>query len=695
MTATGQAVRMITSVLNFRFLAFLAISCSVAAVAVVSGDLLLLGVGVAGLATGTIYMWRVRYAVSRVRTGVLLLLLLVLLAFLGRDMLFSLNNDPLLLARYLVFGLIVSSFDLRTRRNVLGTLVLAGMLFVLLTTMAFSLWFPVLMGSFVLLALAAATMSHIDEEASRAIVVSEGSRRAAGKVWTAFAAGFVLLSVALFLLMPRIGASGLVQASWLPSRIDLTRGGPSLLPSLPGLGLSPGILPSEQFRGAGDYVSLGYTGSAADTVVMHVRSRVASYWRGATLDQYDGAGWLPSTSRVTLVDEGQGSYVFPDSDLRTVGRNWYSQTYYLRTDQPNAIFTGYSPGRLFLPRTSQSGLYRGTVYRAVSPVPGLTPGRLRRDQADAAELADLALPPIGARTKALAESIVEGAATDWDKALRLEQFLLRNYPYDLGVEPLAPGRDAVEVFLFEEQAGYCSQFATAMAVMARHVGLPARVAMGYLPGVYDPLTGATTVRAGDAHAWVEIRFRIAGWVAFDPTPRPDVALVPGAGQGWVSFGILDFIGVDFTGAVSSLAGNLGLGHLSLPGWGAPAILGAAALAGALATLLLYARKRRGEPHGTGYTALAGEPRRAVLDVYRRMGVLLVRRGAPPRRPAQTPREYLRQVAPLFASGLKTVEWLTEAARAAAYDPRPFDPSIAREAGDRLAALPRTLAVRTH
>ena len=679
--------------LNFRFLAFLAISCSIAAVAVVSSDPLLLGVGVAGLATGTIYMWRVRYAVSRVRTGVLLLLLLILLAFLGRDMLFSLNSDPLLLARYLVFGLIVSSFDLRTRRNVLGTLVLAGMLFVLLTTMAFSLWFPVLMGSFVLLALAAATVGHIDEEASRATVVGAGSRQAAGRVWSAFAAGFVLLSVALFLLMPRVGASGLIQASWLPSRIDLTRGGPSLLPSLPGLGLSPGILPSEQLRGAGDYVSLGYTGPAADKVVMHVRSRVSSYWRGATLDQYDGAGWLPSTSQVRLVDEGQGSYVFPDSDLRTVGRSWYSQTYYLRTDQPNAIFTGYSPGRLFLPRTSQSGLYRGTVYRAVSPAPALTPRQLRRDQADATELADLALPPIGAGTKALAESIVAGATTDWDKALRLEQFLLRTYPYDLGVEPVAPGRDAVEVFLFERQAGYCSQFATAMAVMARHVGLPARVAMGYLPGVYDPLTGATAVRAGDAHAWVEIRFRIAGWVAFDPTPRPDVVLSPRVGRGWVSFGLMDFVGIDFTSAVSSLAGDWVLGRLSLPGWAGLAILGAVALAGAFAWLLLSRLKRSNGPHQAGYTALAGEPRRAVLDVYRRMAVLLVRRGLPPRRPAETPREYLRQVGPLVTSGLETVEWLTEATRAAAYDPRPFDSSMVQEAGNRFAALPRTLTVR--
>ena len=85
-----------------RFLAFLAISCAIAVVARVSGDV-----------------------------TVLLLLLTVLLVYLGRDMLFSWSSDRILLARYLVLGLIVASFDLRTRRNVLGTLVLASLLLVL------------------------------------------------------------------------------------------------------------------------------------------------------------------------------------------------------------------------------------------------------------------------------------------------------------------------------------------------------------------------------------------------------------------------------------------------------------------------------------------------------------------------------------------------------------------------------------
>ena len=165
---------------NYRFLAFLALSCSIAMVARVSGDGLLLVVGVAGLAAGNIYMWRNRYAVSWVRTAVLLLLLTVLLFYLGRDMLFSWNNDPLLLARYLVYGLIVTGFDLRTRRNVMGTLVLAGMLLVLLSQMAFDLWFPVMVGIFVLLALAASTVAISRRRPGRRWWWAEASGRRRG-----------------------------------------------------------------------------------------------------------------------------------------------------------------------------------------------------------------------------------------------------------------------------------------------------------------------------------------------------------------------------------------------------------------------------------------------------------------------------------------------------------------------------------
>ena len=171
---------------NYRLLAFLAISTCFAAVARVGGDISLFAVSVAGLAAGQIYMWRTGYAASRIRTGILHLLLTILLILLGRDMLFSWNNDPLLLARYFVYGLVVTSFDLRGRRNVMGTLFLAAMVFMLMGQMAFDPWYPFLVVLFVLLALAAATVAHTEEESTLAAVVIGPVRPAAGKLWMGF-----------------------------------------------------------------------------------------------------------------------------------------------------------------------------------------------------------------------------------------------------------------------------------------------------------------------------------------------------------------------------------------------------------------------------------------------------------------------------------------------------------------------------
>jgi hypothetical protein len=399
-------------------------------------------------------------------------------------------------------------------------------------------------------------------------------------------------------------------------------------------------------------------------------------------------------TKLTLSDRGRGGLLFDDS--RTVNANLYPQTYYLLVDQPNALFTGYEPGRAYLPDPTQPSLTRGTVYRVVSPLPRLQPGLLRRDRADAADASSLELPPISERTAALAESIVRGAPTDYDKAVRLEQFLLLNYRYDLDVEPYTPGRDVVDVFLFENQAGYCSQFATAMAVMARHVGLPARVAVGYLPGAFDPMAGAYKVRSGDAHAWVEVHMRANGWVPFDPTPRPDAPLFIGAGGSLATFGLLDLMGSGFTGAISPFGGDWFPGMPAISGIGRLVMLGGVTLAGvvaAAAVFFFFSRRRRAREERWQYSTLGGEPRRALLRTYQTMAALLARRGLPRRLPAQSAQEYAQFVSGSISQGMDAVQWLSEAASAAAYDPRPVGASTALQASEKLALLKRTLRTR--
>jgi hypothetical protein len=107
--------------------------------------------------------------------------------------------------------------------------------------------------------------------------------------------------------------------------------------------------------------------------------------------------------------------------------------------------------------------------------------------------------------------------TDYDRVLAIEQYLKRTYTYTLEPPLLPPDYDAADFFLFDARSGYCEQFANAMAVMLRTLRIPARIAVGYAPGEFDPKTNEFVVRELDAHAWVEVFFPQYGWIPFDPT----------------------------------------------------------------------------------------------------------------------------------------------------------------------------------
>ena len=112
-----------------------------------------------------------------------------------------------------------------------------------------------------------------------------------------------------------------------------------------------------------------------------------------------------------------------------------------------------------------------------------------------------------------------GAASDLDRARAIETHLRTGYGYTLELPP-ARIADPLGNFLFVRRRGHCEYFASAMTVMLRTLGVPARLATGFESGVYNPLTGQWLMRASDAHAWVEAWLAGRGWTTFDPTP-PD------------------------------------------------------------------------------------------------------------------------------------------------------------------------------
>jgi transglutaminase-like putative cysteine protease len=123
----------------------------------------------------------------------------------------------------------------------------------------------------------------------------------------------------------------------------------------------------------------------------------------------------------------------------------------------------------------------------------------------------------------LANKIVEGATNNFDKAAALTSFFnnpVNGFKYDLKTQGDVT-KDALTDFVTKGKVGYCEQFASAMAVMARVVGLPSRVAIGFTAGVPSTDNSYRVISTDDAHAWVEIFFPNHGWMTFDPTPISD------------------------------------------------------------------------------------------------------------------------------------------------------------------------------
>ncbi len=133
------------------------------------------------------------------------------------------------------------------------------------------------------------------------------------------------------------------------------------------------------------------------------------------------------------------------------------------------------------------------------------------------------------RTRALARQIVEsaGATTPFDQAQAITDWLRDNITYDLGIAAPPQGAEPLDYFLFESRRGYCNYYASAMVILLRSLGTPARLAVGFAQGELDTTTRAYLVRERNAHAWPEVFFPGYGWIEFEPTTsepplvRPD------------------------------------------------------------------------------------------------------------------------------------------------------------------------------
>lgn len=125
------------------------------------------------------------------------------------------------------------------------------------------------------------------------------------------------------------------------------------------------------------------------------------------------------------------------------------------------------------------------------------------------------------RVYTLTDEVTQGYYDDYGKLLAIEQYLKQNYTYTLTPGAVPEGRDFVDYFLFDNQRGYCTYFATAMAVMARCAGIPTRYVQGFSAQCTEWVSGGEVtclVQNQEGHAWPEAYLEGIGWILFEPTP---------------------------------------------------------------------------------------------------------------------------------------------------------------------------------
>ena len=283
-----------------------------------------------------------------------------------------------------------------------------------------------------------------------------------------------------------------------------------------------------------------------DVGVFTVKTTEPSYWRLTSLDTFTGESWISTNSYKGFARRLPGVAATPPG-TRTITDTFHVQT--LESVWLPAAFTPvavrgvrgveYDPTSSSLitsHRTSDGLEYSVTAYQYLST---LDPALLRAAAAvkiDSSTERYIALPPsVPEPVYALAQKIVAGKHTEYDKAIALQDFFLGpSFTYSLDPPNDGFNIDALTTFLFDTRTGYCQQFAGAYAVLARAVGLPARLAVGFTPGT-DTGGGTFQVLDADAHTWPEVYFGPKfGWLPFEPTKSfsdPNAATYAGSSGG--------------------------------------------------------------------------------------------------------------------------------------------------------------------
>ncbi|MFE2237278.1 DUF3488 and DUF4129 domain-containing transglutaminase family protein [Streptomyces sp. NPDC059442] len=304
-------------------------------------------------------------------------------------------------------------------------------------------------------------------------------------------------------------------------------GGPGEGPGAGGKGgtisaVNPLVSIQDNLRQPEDREVLRYRTNATDTSGMYLRL--------VALDQFDGTSWKSSVRPIKDVPEllpwpdGLGQDVRAQEVTsnfvasRTYEQKWLPMPYPASRVAIGGRWRFEPAGRMLVGDDGQNT--KGAEYQVTSLDVRPTAEQLGAASAPPQKLrSEYTRVPdsLPADVRSTALTVTRGARNDYERAVKLQDWFARDggFRYDVEVES-GTGVQAISRFLRQKE-GFCVHFSFSMAAMARSLGIPARVAVGFMPGT-PQADGTLSVGIRDAHAWPELYFEGVGWTRFEPTP---------------------------------------------------------------------------------------------------------------------------------------------------------------------------------
>ncbi|MEN3015552.1 MAG: transglutaminase-like domain-containing protein [bacterium] len=483
------------------------------------------------LILGYIWSWYHRNSPQYFVKFILALSMIIAAVNFFKELAGSIYDPRIPLIELLIVLLLIHSFDLPKKKDILYSIASSMVILMVLSAISISSFLPLFMFIFFFILFVTLFSMDLDDNIRGWIRIL--SRISFGLVSFVFILGFIL-----FIILPKPTGGYFLRYVFTP-RQELSNYIPTTKYEQNKQSIENIFSKNHTYRSFKGQMDLTDRGLLPHIVVMKVKAPTVTYIKGIHLAQYDGKKWYNGDQSEIIISSGSYSYFSLPSEFDYYTSKVVNTYYVVLQDLPDILYHIPVPFEAFFP-SNYLRIKNQNFYTEYPLVKGLTYTiSTKIIYFDFEKIKDLSMKDyqiflerimfrninykvylelpdgLSIRIKQLAESISSEYDNFWDKVEGIKYYLEKNYTYDLFIEE--PKEEPVYEFLFVKYRGYCEQFSSALAIMLRSIGIPCRIALGYLPKEKDIFTGYMNVYADDAHAWVEVLTPL-GWVPVDPSP---------------------------------------------------------------------------------------------------------------------------------------------------------------------------------